>query len=347
VPGISVGELAARLGRACEGDEGVQLSGVGSLEAAGPADLTFVRSERYAAKLASSRAGAVILPDGVDAAGRSAIRSPDPGLDFARAAAELVPGDRPEPGVDPRAAVAPDAQVDASAHVGALAVVGARARVGAGSVIHPHAVVYADAVIGADCTLHAGAVVREGCVLGDRVILQPGVVIGGDGFGYAMNERGVFEKVPQLGRVVVGDDVEIGANTTVDRATLGETRIDDHVKIDNLVMVAHNCELGEGSMVIAQSGLAGSTIVGRRAFLMAQVGTTGHLRIGDGVFVGARGGITRDVPAGRRVWGYPAMEERAWHRAMVALTKLPDVLRRLRGVERHLGLRPKRDPDAP
>jgi UDP-3-O-[3-hydroxymyristoyl] glucosamine N-acyltransferase len=346
VPGISVGELAARLGRTCEGDEAVRLSGVGSLEAAGPSDLTFVRSERYAEKLSSSRAGAVILPEGLDAAGRPAIRSPDPGLDFARAAADLAPGARPSPGIDPKAVVAPDARVDPSAHVGALAVVGARARVGAGSVIHPHAVVYPDASIGADCTVHAGAVVREGCVLGDRVILQPGVVIGGDGFGYAMNEKGVFEKVPQLGRVVVGDDVEIGANTTVDRATLGETRLDDHVKIDNLVMVGHNCEVGEGSMIIAQAGLAGSTVVGRRVFLMAQSGTSGHLTIGDGAFVGGRGGITRDVDPGRRLWGFPAMEERAWHRAMVALARLPEVLRRLRGVERKLGLRPGGDPDA-
>lgn len=346
MPGISVAELAARLGRACEGDGTVRLSGVGSLESAGPSDLTFVRSKRYAERLISSSAGAVILPEDVDAAGRPAIRSPDPGLDFARAAAQLVPELRPEPGIDPSAVVSPEARVDPGAHVGALAVVGARARVGAGSVLHPHSVVYPDACVGADCTLHAGAIVREGCVLGDRVVLQPGAVIGGDGFGYAMNERGVFEKVPQLGRVLVEDDVEIGANTTVDRATLGETRLGEGVKIDNLVMVGHNCEVGEGSMIVAQSGLSGSTVVGRRALLMAQTGTGGHLRIGDGVFVGARGGIRHDVPQGRRVFGYPALEERAWHRAMAALSRLPEALRRLRRVERHLGLRPGADADA-
>ncbi len=333
LPGISVGELAARLGRACEGDGDVRLSGVASLESAGPADLAFVRSERYAEQLAASKAGAVIVPEGLD-----------PGLDFARAAAELVPQEPPAAGVHPDAAVAPDAQVDPSASVGPLAVVGAGARIGAGSVLHPHAVVYAGASVGVGCTLHAGAVVREGCVLGDRVILQPGAVIGGDGFGYAMNEKGVFEKVPQLGRVVVGDDVEVGANTTVDRATLGETRLDAHVKIDNLVMVGHNCEVGEGTMIVAQSGLAGSTRVGRRVFLMAQSGTAGHLHIDDGAFVGGRAGITRDVPRGSRLFGFPAMEERAWHRAMVALARLPDVLRRLRGVERRLGLRGRDEP---
>ncbi|MEN8183092.1 MAG: UDP-3-O-(3-hydroxymyristoyl)glucosamine N-acyltransferase [Myxococcota bacterium] len=341
MPGISVGELAARLGRSFEGDGEVRVAGVASLETAGPGDLSFVRSPRYADQLAGSRAGVVIVPDGVDPGGRPAIRSPDPGLDFARAVAAVVPAERPEAGVHPQAVVASDARVDASAHVGALAVIGARARVGPGCLIHPHAVVYPDASLGADCTVHAGAVIREGCSLGDRVILQPGVVIGGDGFGYAMNEQGVFEKVPQVGRVVVGDDVEIGANTTVDRATLGETRLGDSVKVDNLVMIAHNCDVGEGSTIVAQSGLAGSTIVGRRSFLMAQSGAAGHLRIGDGVFVGARGGITRDVPDGQRVWGYPAMEERAWHRAMIALGRLPEALRRLRRLERRVGVDPK------
>jgi UDP-3-O-[3-hydroxymyristoyl] glucosamine N-acyltransferase len=346
VPEISVGELARLLGRACEGDASRRVAGVASLESAGPGDLSFARSPRFAAALAASRAGALIVPPGLDAGGRPAIRSPDPGLDFARAVAVVLPPCRPEPGRHPSAVVAEDAQVDPSAHLGALAVVGARARVGPRTVIHPHAVLYPDAVVGAECTIHAGAVIREGCWLGDRVLVQPGAVIGGDGFGYAMNERGRFEKVPQVGRVVVGDDVELGANATVDRASLGETRVGDHVKIDNLVMIGHNCEIGDSSMIVAQSGLAGSTVVGRRAFLMAQSGSAGHLRIGHGVFVGARGGVVRDVPDGARVWGYPALEERAWHRAVAALARLPEALRRLRAVERQLGLRGAEREDA-
>jgi UDP-3-O-[3-hydroxymyristoyl] glucosamine N-acyltransferase len=337
--GISLGELAARLGRPCEGDAECRVSGVASLETAGPQDLSFVRSPRLAEQLARTRAGAVIVPAGVDPGSRPAIRSPDPGLDFARAVAAIVPEHRPAPGVHPSAVVDAEARVDASAHLGPLAVVGPRSRVGPGSVIHAHAVLYADVVVGADCTVHAGAVVREGSILGDRVILQPGVVVGGDGFGYALNERGVLEKVPQVGRVVIGDDVEIGAGTTIDRATLGETRLGSHVKIDNLVMVGHNCEVGEASAIVAQSGLGGSTRVGRRAFLMAQSGSAGHLQIGDGAFVGARTGIIHDVPAGRRSFGFPAMEERRWHRTMAALARLPEALRRLRAVERHLGLR--------
>ena len=349
MPELSVGELARRLGRPSEGDAEFVVGGVASLESAGPRDLVFVRSARYAARLAASRAGAAIVPEGVDPGGRPAIRSPDPGRDFARAVDELVPELRPGPGVHRSAVVAADAEIHPSAHVGPLAVLGARVRVGPGSVIHAHATLYDDVVVGADCTIHAGTVIRERVVLGDRVILQPGVVLGGDGFGYVFAEGGGFEKVPQVGCVVVGDDVEVGANATVDRATLGETRLGRGVKIDNLVMIGHNCDVGDGSAIVAQSGLAGSTVVGRRVFLMAQVGTTGHLTIGDGAFVGARGGVTRDVEPGAKVFGYPALEQRAWHRAMAALTRLPEALRRLRALERRLGVRSPggdRTPDA-
>ncbi len=342
MPELSVGELARRLGRPSEGDAEFVVAGVASLESAGPRDLVFVRSAQYAGRLAASRAGAAIVPAGVDP-GRPAIRSPDPGRDFARAVDELVPEVRPAPGVHRSAVVAPDAEIHPRAHVGPLAVVGARVRVGPGSVILAHATLYDDVVVGADCTIHAGAVIRERVVLGDRVILQPGVVLGGDGFGYVFAEGGGFEKVPQVGRVVVGDDVEIGACATVDRATLGETRLGHGVKIDNLVMIGHNCDVGDGSAIVAQSGLAGSTVVGRRVFLMAQVGTTGHLSIGDGAFVGARGGVTRDVEPGAKVFGYPALEQRAWHRAMAALARLPEALRRLRALEKRLGVRGPRD----
>ena len=349
MPELSVGELARRLGRPSEGDAEFVVAGVASLESAGPRDLVFVRSARYAARLAASRAGAAIVPEGVDPGGRPAIRSPDPARDFARAVDELVPELRPGPGVHRSAVVAADAEIHPTAHVGPLAVLGARVRVGPGSVVHAHATLYDDVVVGADCTIHAGTVIRERVVLGDRVILQPGVVLGGDGFGYVFAEGGGFEKVPQVGCVVVGDDVEIGANATVDRATLGETRLGRGVKIDNLVMIGHNCDVGDGSAIVAQSGLAGSTVVGRRVFLMAQVGTTGHLTIGDGAFVGARGGVTRDVEPGAKVFGYPALEQRAWHRAMAALARLPEALRRLRALERHLGVRrpgDDRTPDA-
>ena len=333
---LQLGELARRLGREVRGDAGVTLHGAAPLESAGPGELSFVRSLRWARLVESTRAGALIVPAGVDPGGRPAILSPDPGLDFARAVALLVPERLPRPGVHPGAQVDPSAEVDPEAAVGPGCVVGARSRVGPRSVLHANVTLYADVSVGADCRLHAGVVLREGTRLGDRVILQPGVVLGGDGFGFAFAEDGSLEKVPQIGVVVLEDDVEIGANTTVDRATLGETRIRRGAKLDNLVQIAHNCDLGEGVVVVAQSGLAGSTRVGARAMLMAQSGVAGHLTIGERAFVGARAGLHKDVAPGARVWGTPQMEERAWHRAIAALARLPEALRRLRALERRL-----------
>jgi UDP-3-O-[3-hydroxymyristoyl] glucosamine N-acyltransferase len=347
VRAISLGELGAALGREVEGDAGFVVRGVAALAAAGPEDLSFARSPAYAKALAASRAGAVIAPPGLDAGGRSVLRSQRPDLDFARAVALLAPGEPPAPGVHPSAVVAPDARVDPSAHVGPLAVVGARAAVGPRSVLHPHVVLYPDVRVGADCVLHAGCVLREEVEIGDRVVLHPGAVLGGDGFGYALDETGRPTKVPQVGRVVLEDDVEVGANATIDRATLGETRVRRNAKIDNLVVVSHNCDVGEDVLVAAQSGLAGSTTVGRGAILMGQTASAGHLSIGAASFLGARAALHKDLPPGSRVWGAPALEERRWHRSMAAFARLPEMLRRLRAVERRLGLRRGRDGGMP
>lgn len=339
VRSISLGELGAALGREVEGDARFVVCGVAALAGAGPEELSFARSASYAQALAASRAGAVIVPPGLDVGGRPALRSPRPDLDFARAVALLVVAERPAPGVHPRAVVAPDARIDPSAHVGPLAVVGARAMVGPRSVVHPHAVLYPDVRVGSDCVLHAGCVLREEVEIGDRVVLHPGAVLGGDGFGYALDETGRPVKVPQLGRVVLEDDVEVGANATIDRATLGETRVRRNAKIDNLVVVSHNCDVGEDVLVAAQSGLAGSTTVDRGAILMGQTASAGHLRIGAASFLGARAALHKDLPPGSRVWGAPALEERRWHKSVAAFARLPEMLRRLRVVERRLGLR--------
>ena len=265
------------------------------------------------------------------------IRSLAPNLDIARAARLLNPGRRPEPGVHPRAIVDPAAQLHAEASVGPGSVVGAGSRVGARSVLHANVTLYPDVWVGEDCEIHAGAVLREGTRLGDRVILHPGVVLGGDGFGFEFDEQGGFEKVPQLGVVVIEDDVEIGANTTIDRARFGETRIGRGVKLDNLVQIAHNVQLGAGSAVVAQSGIAGSTVIGKRVFFMAQSGAANGLHVGDGSFIGVRGGVIQDLPPGSRVWGMPAVPERTWHRAMLVLYRLPEIARRLRRLERRVG----------
>jgi len=250
------------------------ISGVASLAEGGPGDLGFVRSAGWARALAESRVGAVILPHGMDASGRPAIRSPNPGLDFARAVAWLEPEARPEPGLHPSAHVAPGARVDPSASVGPRASVGEGARIGARSIVHANATIYRDVEVGQDCTIHAGAVVREGCRLGDRVILQPGAVIGGDGFGYVPDERGVPEKVPQIGAVVLGDDVEIGANATVDRGALGDTRIGRGTKIDNLVQVGHNVTVGEDCMLCSMVGVAPRSTTSSRSAITATSGRT-------------------------------------------------------------------------
>jgi UDP-3-O-[3-hydroxymyristoyl] glucosamine N-acyltransferase len=346
---IRIAELAERLGgRPVEGDPDFPLQGVGSLESGGPADLGFLRSARFAGALAETRIGALIAPPEVEVGGRPVIRSPMPSLDFARAAALIAPAPRPEPGVHPSAFVDSTAKVDPQASIGAQVSVGARAEIGPRSALHANVTLCDDVRVGADCLFHPGVVVREGCVIGDRVILQPGVSIGGDGFGYEFNESGEHEKVPQIGNVVIEDDVEIGANSSIDRARLGATRIERGVKIDNLVQIGHNCVIGAHSAIVSQVGLGGSTRVGSRVFIMGQAGAAGHLTIGDGSFIAARAGVSRDLPPGSRVWGFPAVPERRWHRSTALVARLPELLRRIRTLERHLGLGPerRRPPDA-
>lgn len=334
---VRLGEIAERLGgRPVEGDPDFRVEGVAPLEEAGPGDLGFVRDEAAARALEGSAVGALVAPAGVEAGGRPTLRSERASLDFARAVGLLLPAERPEPGAHATAVVAEGAEVDPTASLGPHVVVGARARVGARSVLHAGARLGDDVRVGADCLLHAGAVVREGCELGDRVVLQPNAVIGGDGFGYELDESGAFEKIPQVGDVVLEDDVEVGANAAIDRARLGTTRIGRGVKIDNLVQIGHNCTIGAGSAVVAQAGLAGGSTVGRRAFLMAQSGVSNRAHVGDGAFLGGRAGAMRDVEPGERVWGFPIRPERAWHREMAALSRLPELLRRVKRLERAL-----------
>jgi UDP-3-O-[3-hydroxymyristoyl] glucosamine N-acyltransferase len=340
---IALGDLAVRLSLALEGDAGFLVRGVASLEDAGADDLVFVRGTRWAAAFGRSRAGAAIAPPGADTGGRPVLRSAHPDLDFARAVGLLLVRERPPAGVHPSAAVAEDAVVDPSACVGPHVAVGPRARIGARSVLHANVVLYADVVVGADCELHAGCVLREETQLGDRVVVHAGAAIGADGFGYTFDARRRPIKIPQLGRVVIEDDAEIGALAAIDRATLGTTRIGRNAKIDDLCVVAHNCDVGEDVILVGQSALAGSTVVEAGAILMGQTATTGHLRIGARAFLGGRSAVHKDVPPGARLFGTPAMPERSWHRTMAALARLPDALRRLRAVERALGLRPRRD----
>jgi UDP-3-O-[3-hydroxymyristoyl] glucosamine N-acyltransferase len=346
---MRVSDLAEFLGCPYEGDGDYEVVAVADLSDGGPESLGFLRSRTHLPQLATSKLGAVIALPGTDVGSRPVIRSPNPGLHFARAVALLCPVERPAPGVHPAAHVDPDAVVDPAASVGAHCTIGARCWIGAGTVLHPHVTLYPDVRVGSECTLHSRVVLRERTRVGDRVVLQPGVVLGADGFGYAFDEQGGWEHIPHTGGVVVEDDVEIGANSTIDRSLLGETRIGRGTKIDNLVMVGHNCEIGEDVLVAAQVGMAGSSTVKRRVIMMGQTGLAGHLTLGEGAFVGARAGVRSDVPPGTRVWGTPQLEERRWLRSSAVFAKLPELVKRVRAIERQLGLRggPKSKPRDP
>ncbi|MDH5305573.1 MAG: UDP-3-O-(3-hydroxymyristoyl)glucosamine N-acyltransferase [Myxococcales bacterium] len=331
---IRLKDLAAQLGLEVEGDPDLALAGVASLEDAGPEQLSFVRSERLAAQLAATRAGALVAPAGLDVGGRPVLRSTDPSRDFFRAARILVPEPQVAAGIDPSARVAEDAEVHPSASVAAGCVLGRGVVVGARSVLHPGVVLTDGARVGEDCLIHARCVIAAASVLGDRVILQPGVVIGGDGFGYVGEEGGGRRKVHNIGRVVLEDDVEIGANTTVDRGTLGDTRIGRGTKIDNLVQIAHNCQIGARVLIAAQVGVAGSSRIEDDCVLLGQVGVSDHRRVGPRALVGAGTGVASDVPPDSVAFGYPNRPGREWHRESAALKRLPELLRRVRALER-------------
>jgi UDP-3-O-[3-hydroxymyristoyl] glucosamine N-acyltransferase len=270
--------------------------------------------------------------------------SDNPYLAFTRAVALLRPPSRPCPGVHPSAQVDPTARLGPEVHVGPLAVVGPRVRIGARSVIHPHVVLYEDAEIGEDCLLHSGVQVRERCRLGNRVVVQNGAVIGADGFGFARDGEGRYHKFPQVGIVIVDDDVEIGALTAIDRAALGETRVGRGTKLDNLVQIGHSVVIGEDTVLAGQVGVAGSSKIGSRVTLAGQVGVAGHLTIGDGVIATAQTGIPGSVDPGKVVSGYPAIENRSWLRSSAVFAKLPELQRRLRELERKVEALLTREP---
>jgi UDP-3-O-[3-hydroxymyristoyl] glucosamine N-acyltransferase len=347
--GLTLDELAARLGARLEvptGRPAVSIRGVQPLGSAGPEHVSFYANARYKAELAQSRAGAVLVS--ADEAelvppGAARLVCAQPYVAFAKASALFHPVVRPPAGVQAGAHVHEGAHVDPSAHVAPGAVVARGARIGPRTVLHPGACVLEEAVVGEGCTLHATAVVRERCLLGDRVVLQPGCVVGSDGFGFAFDLEGdeeqpgpLHRKVPQVGIVRIEDDVELGACTCVDRAALGETVIGRGSKVDNLVQIAHNVQVGPLSLLVAQSGISGSTTLGAGVILAGQVGVVGHLRIGDGVRVGAQSGVSRDLADGETVSGSPAIAHRDWLRMSAALPRLPELLRELRRLARRV-----------
>jgi UDP-3-O-[3-hydroxymyristoyl] glucosamine N-acyltransferase len=335
---MKLSEIARVLGCELRGDGDVEIRGVAPIEDAPPGTLTFLADRRFAAHLDSTRAAAIVLPRDAPATRIPSLHAAHPYVAFVGAVELFHPAPaRPPAGVHPSAVVADSAEIGPGASIGAQAVVGERVRIGRDATLHPHVTIYPDVVIGDAFTAHAGAVVRGGARIGDRVIVHAGAVIGSDGFGYLPLPDG-NRKIPQVGTVVLEDDVEIGANATVDRAALGATVIGRGTKIDNLVMIGHNCRIGAHCMLAGQVGLAGGTTVGERVLMGGQVGAAGHLTIGDGAQIAAQSGIHRDVPARSQQGGYPAVEVRRWRRMTTALPRLPMLLRRMRRVERSLGI---------
>lgn len=306
------------------------------IEEAGPGDLTFLANPKYASKLATTRASAVIMNGDASQAPCAIIRSSSPYLAFARAAGLLTPQPAAVAGIHPLASVAADASVDPTATISALVFIGSGATVGARTIVHPHAVIGDGTIVGADCIIHANVSIRERCTIGSRVILQNGAVIGSDGYGFAQRADGTHEKIPQTAPVVIEDDVEIGANTTIDRPAVGETRIMAGTKIDNLVQIAHGVVLGRNVLLAAQVGIAGSTVVGDSVQFGGQVGVGGHLSIGDRVKAVGQTGITNSVDADTFVSGYPAIENSEWRRSSAVFRKLPEMRKQLRAIEQRL-----------
>lgn len=331
-------ELAHRLECRFEGAGNPKITGIAPLAEAGPEDLSFVTEPGFAPAARTTRAGALLV--GMDFAADGApcplLRSAEPQVVVGRAIDLLRPAPRPAPGIHPAAAVDASAVLGPNCHVGAFAVIAAGCKVGADAVIHPHAVLYADVVVGERFTAHAHVVVREGTRIGNDVTLQPGVVIGGDGFGFARTREGRHAKVPQVGTVEIGDGVEIQANSCIDRGTLSATRIGAGTRIDNLVQVAHNCDVGKNVLLCAQVGLAGSTSVGDGAILAGQVGVAGHCHVGTGTIITAQSGTHGDLEPGKVYSGSPAFDHGQWLRATAVFARLGDLQREVRELKRRL-----------
>ena len=329
---MKLSEIAKRLGARLEpANADAEITGVAGIEEAAAGQITFVANPKYAAAARTTKAAAVIVDDKFPALDRPTLRTANPYLMFARALELFYQAPQYHPGVHPTAVIDPTAKIGKDAHVGAYCVVEADVIIGDRATLLPHVVIYRGAKIGKKFFAHAHAVVREHCRLGDNVILQNGVVVGADGFGFAKDGK-KWSKIVQSGPAVIEDDVAIQANACVDRASVGETRVATGAKIDNLVQVGHGSSVGENSLLCAQVGLAGSTVVGKDVILAGQVGVAGHCTVVDGAIATAQSGIPNDVPPGTTVSGYPAIDNRQWLRSVAVFNKLPELMKMVRSL---------------
>jgi UDP-3-O-[3-hydroxymyristoyl] glucosamine N-acyltransferase len=328
---MKLSAIAAALGARLEnGSPDTEITGIAGIESATAGQLTFISNPKYASLARSTRASAVIVAEDFPAIPGAMLRSKNPYLDFARALEMFCAPPRYAPGIHPTAVVHPSAKLGKEAHVGPYVVVQEDVVIGDHAVLLAHVVVYRGVKIGDNFLAHSHSVIREFCRIGNNAVLQNGVIVGGDGFGFAKDNSGHWHKIPQAQPVVIGDDVEIQSNSCIDRASVGETRIGRGTKIDNLVQVGHGSHIGEDSLLAAQAGIAGSTEIGNKVILTGQVGVVGHCKVGDGAIVTPQSGVAGDIEAGAIVSGAPAVDHKLWLKYSAALNRLPEMLKLLR-----------------
>jgi UDP-3-O-[3-hydroxymyristoyl] glucosamine N-acyltransferase len=331
---MTLGELARFLDAELRGDSERVISGVSGLEEAGPEHITFVANPRYSALARTTKAGAVLVSPEFPEIETATLRTSNPYLAFAKAVQLFYKEPEYAAGIHPTAVVHPTAKVGRDAHIGAYVVVGENVVIGDNATLLPHVVIYPHAVIGTHFFAHAHSIVREYCRIGDHVVLQNGAIVGSDGFGFAKDDAGIWHKIVQSGPAVVEDSVEIQANSCIDRASVGETRIGAGVKIDNLAQIGHGSKIGPHTLICAQVGLAGSSETGKNVILAGQAGVAGHCKLGDGVIMTAQSGVSHDVPAGKMISGSPAFDNRQWLRATAIFARLPEIMRQLQRREK-------------
>jgi UDP-3-O-[3-hydroxymyristoyl] glucosamine N-acyltransferase len=328
---MKLSAIASALGARLEnGSPDIEINGLNGIEEAGPGELTFVSNPKYAGAARMTKASAVIVADDFPAIPAPMLRVKDSYLSFAQALELFHPALQYPASVHPTAVVDPSARIGKGAHIGPYVVIGENVEIGLNAVLLAHVVIYRRVKIADNFFAHAHSIVREHCRIGNNVLLQNGVVIGGDGFGFAKTSEGRWHKIPQPAPVFIGDDVEVQANSCIDRASVGQTRIGRGVKVDNLVQVGHGTHVGDDALLCAQVGLAGSTVIGNRVILTGQVGVVGHCTVGDNAIVTPQSGVAADIPAGAVVSGAPAVDHRAWLKYSAILPRLPDLVRAMR-----------------
>jgi len=333
---MKLSELAEKTGARIEGED-VEITGAAGLDEARKGHVTFLANPRYTPRVDTTSASAIYLAEDVKTdRSISVLRVKDAYLAYTRALRIFYPEKPITPFVDPSAVIDPSARMGKHVQIGACVVIGKNVQIADGVCIFPNVTIYEDVIIGRDCVIHSGVAIRERTEIGERVVIYNNAVIGCDGFGYAKDEERRWLKIPQAGRVVLEDDVEVGAGTIIDRASTGESRIGRGSKLDNLVQIGHSCTVGEDSLLCAQVGLAGSSHIGSRVILAGQAGVAGHLTIGDDVVLTAKSATSHDIPPGKVISGIPAFDNRDWLRSVAAFRRLGEMQRTVRELEKRV-----------